>query len=139
MFSQKKKFPWGWTAVIIVLIAIGILLLMSVFTEESNSPKDNIEPSYTTDSEMEGTAQTIGPSMEQPEEEKSNSESYYLVKNDNNIIKVYFYDTQGKCTLLEETNIMYEILSEVDQSRFDTGVKLSSREELNKLIMDYES
>ena len=80
---------------------------------------------------------------EDPEEKEDDNQqfyqSYYLVKYDNNVIKIFFSDETGKLTELEETGIIYETLSAQDQQRFAEGIKLERRDDLNKLMMDYES
>ena len=70
---------------------------------------------------------------------KEEKETYYYVKYDNDVICVYFSDEQGNLTKLEETGILYEMLSTEDQIQFKEGVRLKNRDALNKLLMDYES
>ena len=80
---------------------------------------------------------------EDPKEKEDDNQqfyqSYYLVKYDNNVIKIFFSDETGKLTELEVTGIIYETLSAQDQQRFAEGIKLERRDDLNKLMMDYES
>ena len=72
-------------------------------------------------------------------EQKQFYQSYYLVKYDKNVIKIFFSDETGNLVELEQTAIVYETLSPQDQQRFQEGVKADNRDELNRLIMNYES
>lgn len=66
-------------------------------------------------------------------------QSYYLIKYDKNVIKIFFSDEAGHLIELEDTSIVYETLSAQDQSRFKEGIKVENRDDLNRLMMDYES
>ena len=35
MFSEKKRFPWGWIAITVVLGAIGILFIIAAFEDDA--------------------------------------------------------------------------------------------------------
>lgn len=142
MFSEKKRFPWGWIAITVVLGAIGILFIIAAFADDTEPDRD-INNSNIIQSENSGQDDSDDENRNDNNSDEPVSkivtESYYLVKNDNNIVRVYYYDSQGKHIEIEKTNIVYETLSESDQKRLDEGIKLSSREQLNKLLMDYES
>ena len=56
-----------------------------------------------------------------------------------NVIKIFFSDETGHLIELEDTSIVYETLSAQDQSRFKEGIKVENRDDLNRLMMDYES
>lgn len=144
MFSQKKRTPWGWIAVILVLAALGLMLIFAALTDDTDldeGDKKGVIKSEESDTPDNGSDMDDDYSDGSGAEHTSNivAESYYLVKNDNNEVRVFFFDSRGKSIELEKTNIVYETLSESDQRRLDVGIKLYNRDELNKLIMDYES
>ena len=66
-------------------------------------------------------------------------QSYYLIKYDKDVIKIFFSDETGHLIELEDTTIVYETLSTQDQNRFKEGIKVENRDDLNRLMMDYES
>ena len=119
MFSQKKRVPWGWIAIVIVLAAFGFLMIFAALTDDSypqegennNMPQQNVQSDQEDDANTDNDGN--GEELSAPAS-KITQESYYLVKNDNNVVRVYFYDTHGQSVELEETDIMYEILSESD-------------------------
>lgn len=160
MFSQKKKnTTWIYVCLGLLAAILFVVALISVLgnTSEEEALQTNLErkaeePGRMIDEEetgefSESTQNTENPDtqMEEKEtpdtgkEENSFHQSYYLVKSDNNVVKIYFSDETGNLVQLEETGIVYEILSEADQKRFAEGIKLDTRDDLNKLIMNYES
>lgn len=150
MFSQKKKnHIWIFVCLALIIAIIAVVILIG--TLRTGSEEENLRASLETRAEenddrsvTEDTENSQTVEEENSESEKNNSEnqffqSYYLVKSDNNVVKIFFSDETGKLTELEETGIVYETLSTEDQSRFQEGVKVESRDDLNRLIMDYES
>ena len=155
MFSQKKRnHTWlivcGILAIIIVavLILIGTLSSRNVEEAERTSLESRVEREQKlpeTETQEQSEENDIGEETPQTQQEEENEQteefyqSYYLVRYDNNGIKIYFSDETGKLTELETTTIVYETLTAEDQQRFRDGVRLENRDDLNKLIMDYES
>jgi len=111
MFSQKKR-NLTWIYVCIVLLQSGPDADNSTDVQDQDQNDDDQDKFY---------------------------QSYYLVKYDNNVIKIYFSDETGKLTELESTSIVYETLSQGDQAKFREGIKVENRDDLNRLMMDYES
>ena len=148
MFSQKKRINpyWVWPAVALVATACCIMLLIGYMgkNEELMAARANGNQKVVVQEQQEQTEtdvideedETVG---DETLVNKGSFQSYYLVKHDKDGIGVYFSDQSGKITELEMTTIVYETLSAEDQERFDEGVKLESRNDLNKLLMDYES
>ena len=91
------------------------------------------------DSNKNSTPESISePEITTPSEESAN-DGYYLVKEVDGIIKVFYYDEQGKETLVRETDIAFSLLSTSDQSLFQKGIIKHSTEELDELLQDFES
>jgi len=141
MFTQKRRNyrNWIWVAIACTAVALVIFLLLGYLGKNNDEPyaRTNGDERVYTQPEENDSANHI-------EDEKVNDnletfQVYYLVKYDKDVIRIYFSDQSGKITELEETTIVYETLSEADQKRFDDGIKLDSRNALNKLLMDYES
>ena len=156
MFSRKKKnYAWVYVCGILAILIIAVFILIGAFTDRNDKDalqaslesKANQSEDSSSDSESIRTPQTQDNSKGETEdgaEENKNDQnqfyqSYYLVKYDNHVIKIFFSDETGNLTELEETTIVYETLSEEDQRRFREGIQVSGRDDLNRLIMDYES
>lgn len=149
MFSQKKRnHRWIYAVLIIIAITLAGLAVVTLAgnsggkgsnhnsAQRVNLPKETDAPyDYQND---KNNLDSENPSQK-TEEPKQFYQSYYLVKYDKNVIKIFFSDETGNLTELENTSIVYETLSDGDQSAFKDGIRLNSRDDLNKLIMDYES
>jgi hypothetical protein len=64
---------------------------------------------------------------------------YYLVKEIDGIIKIFYYDENGKESLVRVTDIAFSLLSVADQALFQKGVIKHTAEELDELLQDFES
>jgi len=139
MFSQKRRNyrNWIWVAIACTAVALVIFLLLGYLGKNNDEPYARTNGDERVYTESFVTESEPVDETEQTEEETF--QAYYLVKYDKDVIRIYFSDQSGKITELEETTIVYETLSEADQERFDDGIKLDSRNALNKLLMDYES
>jgi len=139
MFSQKRRNyrNWIWVAIACTAVALVIFLLLGYLGKNNDEPYARTNGDERVYTESFVTESEPVDETEQTEEETF--QAYYLVKYDKDVIRIYFSDQSGKMTELEETTIIYETLSEADQERFDDGIKLDSRNALNKLLMDYES
>lgn len=67
------------------------------------------------------------------------AETYYLVRRDGGLIKVYFVDEDGNEIELETTEIVYDVLGPEDQKLFDEGFRVDTQEQLAVLLQDFES
>lgn len=139
MFSQKRRNYrlWIWVAIACTAVAFAVFLLLGYLGRANDEPYARTNGKEKVQAES-FTSMTEEETLETPEE-KGVFQSYYLVKYDKDVIRIFFSDQSGKITELDETTIIYETLSEADQKRFDEGIKLDSRNALNKLLMDYES
>lgn len=142
MFRQKKKNrAWIFAPVIALMLVAAFLLILPVMSHNDNGgpagKHEQEEPKYSTeDSRKAKPAANPAPALENAENQ--NKQSYYLLKSDNNSIKIFFSDKTGQLIELETTDILYETLSETDQERLTEGIKAGNREELEMLLMDYE-
>lgn len=151
MFSQRRRNyrNWIWAAIACAAVAFAVIVLLG-YLGRNNDPvyeeTNGSKPVYENQIAMENcdaydeddAGEQASVSGNTDGEEKL-LQSYYLVKYDNDVIRIYFSDQTGRIMELEETTIVYETLSQEDQNRFRSGVKLNDRDALNKLLMDYES
>lgn len=155
MFSQKRKkyknLVWASVLTAVAILALVALLgYLGSFRDKDyneisvNEPAATQEPAgdadddyddyneeEPSDSENDETVQTASKDVKK--------QTYYLLKYDNDVIRIYFSDQQGELTELEETNIVYETLSTEDQKQFLDGIQVENRDALNLILMDYES
>lgn len=162
MFSRKKKnYTWIWVCSILAIMIFAVLILIGSLTESNDEEALRASLGERAGNRQElpdYAAEDSSEAEEEPEEmqndgEESDAEkefvqendrnqfyqSYYLIKYDNNVIKIFFSDETGNLVQLEETAIIYQTLSPEDQKRFQEGIKVENRDDLNSLIMNYES
>ena len=70
---------------------------------------------------------------------KNKNESYYIVLKEGDAVSVFFVDSKGDKIKLEDTEILYDLLTVEDQQRFDKGIVIKNQEQLASLLQDYES
>lgn len=71
-------------------------------------------------------------------EEQGVCNEHYLLKETNGVISVYRIEKSGEETLIEETGISIEYLTENDKMKIKEGIKVYGKEELNATLEDYE-
>lgn len=151
MFSQRRKkyknVVWACVLMAVAILALVVLLgYLGNFRDKNydetsvNEPVvaqelvEDGEDNYNGDGSLNGDNEE-GVSSD----ENAKKQTYYLLKYDNDVVRIYFSDQQGKLTELEETDIVYETLSTEDQKQFVDGIQVENRDALNRLLMDYES
>ena len=149
MYRQKRRKYRNWipAAIATASVALAVVLLLGYLGRNNDEPYQKVNTTDKVHQQEEEKGSASDESEEPEVNDKDNNiddemgvfQAYYLVKYDKDRICVYFSDRSGKITELEETSIVYETLSEDDQKRFEDGVKVENRNELNRILMDYES
>lgn len=160
MFSQKKSFFKGkiFYVLLLGLLVFGYWINQAPeTTPEADGISTGGKASATTqgglstggdvdilDSIIGGTTSkgglgADGDNTEATAPGEEQSKGYYLVKEVGGVIKVFYYDEEGKEKLLRTTDIAFSLLSTVDQDLFQRGVIKHSIDELDELLQDFES
>ena len=162
MFNQRKSFFKGklFYIILLALFAFGIWLNQSpadqdasdeikagtdypVATGDAVKPGDNdnydiMENIIGKENKVtQGGTEVAG--NEADPGKPTDRRGYYLVKELDGIIKIFYYDEEGKESLIRETDIAFSLLSIADQALFQKGVIKHTTEELNELLQDFES
>ena len=70
---------------------------------------------------------------------ENTNEEYYLVIEENGLIKIYECDLDGGKKLVRTTDISYSLLYEDDQLMFSEGIMVETEDELMEILQDFES
>lgn len=115
--------------VIAIFVVMGIVLF-NVLPISKNEEK--VEVSETNET-IDNTIEIITTSSKQEEKE-----TIYILKEYNGNIAVYVLDENGKEHLRETTQIVTKYLPDLDREKLEVGIRVVGREELNKVLEDYE-
>ena len=63
---------------------------------------------------------------------------HYIVRENNGYVTIYILDSNNNETIIEQTEITTEYLTEQDKEKLKNGIKAIGKEELNSLLEDYE-
>lgn len=159
MFSQRKSFLKGKLFYIILLALFAFGIWVNQAPIENDSPDgvkaDTKYPVTSDDALNQGdngyydimdniigndnldTPDDPGTDVETTDE--SEKKGYYLVKEVDGVIMIFYYNEEGKESLIRETDIAFSLLSIADQALFQKGVIKHSSEELDELLQDFES
>ena len=145
MFTEKRRknyMTFIYTAIIIVLC---LLIAAIAWPSEPDTAPVNNTGSTDADNLIKDNNSDHGGILpeDNAHEEKNDiskeAGTYYLVKNVDGQIKVFFMDEGEDPVELETTEIIYDLLSTADQKLFDEGFKVKNQEELAVLLQDFES
>lgn len=161
MFNQRKSFFKGklFYIILLALFAFGIWLNQSpadqnvsddvkagsdYHASSGSALKQGDAENYDIMENIIGNESKVTPdSAEAVENEGTTGETvnrgYYLVKEIDGIIKIFYYDENGKESLVRVTDIAFSLLSVADQALFQKGVIKHTAEELDELLQDFES
>ena len=72
-------------------------------------------------------------------EEDDYCQEHFLVKDEDGVVTIYTIDNEERVLeLLDKTNIATEYLAQVDQENLKKGIIIYTKQNLNKLIEDFE-
>ncbi|QOX62768.1 hypothetical protein FRZ06_05115 [Anoxybacterium hadale] len=167
MFSQRKSFLKGKLFYVILVGLFGFGIWLNQAPVDVKVPQEiSTDSDYPTSTQgavnqgnkndydildnIIGKNNITSPGEQNNTETNSDSDSgtpadetkkqgYYLLKEVDGVIKVFYYDEQGKEKLIRTTDIAFSLLSVGDQELFQKGIIKNNEEELNELLQDFES
>lgn len=141
MFSNKKKSFFKSKIFIaclaVLLLSFGIWLNYDGEGEEANTPA----PVNDTTSQKATQNSSIVDSRDGSEttETSKAQKVYYLVREVEGVVKIFYCDENGKESLYEITSIPFDLLSKKDQQLFVEGVRIETLEELDGFLENFDS
>ena len=121
------KNKWAYSLIWLTVLAIVIWIIAGTNGQEN---ADNIQVNQETYTVEETVQGSIEPTVADI--------GYYLIKAENEMVKVYWVDGTGE-HLHRETTIAYPLLNVEDQEMLDEGIKLETDEELAGFLENYDS
>lgn len=157
MFSNQKnnffKSKWFYGIIALALLAFGIWVNYDGKSQKTNTPaKVEQESQAQTQASKQGMVDSLRqetpekinekPTDEsgqplQPSEEKQ--QSYYLVREVEGVVKVFYCDENGQESLHQITSIPFSLLSGEDQKMLTEGVHIDTESELASFLENFDS
>lgn len=155
MFSnQKKNFfkgKWFYGIIVLFLLAFGIWVNTDTESQKANTDT-KVEQGASSASKETSVVDSLG---QRPSErtdatnETSKEEStkpseetqqpYYLIKEVEGVVKVFYCDEKGQETLHQITAIPFQLLSKEDQQMMSEGVRVDTEEKLAGFLENFDS
>lgn len=132
MLNNLMKNKWVYGLILVLLFALAALILSSGTDSDSGT---EIQVNQQT-SAMQNETSASQENAEAADSETSGG--YYLVKEEDDMIKVFWCDQNGQ-SLYQETNIAFSLLGVEDQQLLKDGVKLTTEQELFSFLENFDS
>ena len=143
-----------WKKVLISAIFIMIIIIgmSAVYTNNQSKKNENdvenfvsqeeeISSEYVTDecsNEWRDYSLTVQEELKEASQNLNDENKTYIVKAEDNYIKVYYINNKNEEILYRVTDISIQYLGENDVEELKQGIKVVGLQELNQLIEDFE-
>ena len=155
MFSRKKSI-WErkevYAGVAVAALAVFSLSLLFdtpeeaiIEIEDSGDTTQSVVKKESTSKSSDYTDNIYGDIEEKKDDNIEDEQQdildgeYYLIREENGLIKIYQCDEDGEEKLMRTTDISYSLLYDDDQRMFSEGVKVYTEDEVMELLQDFES
>ena len=149
MFSNQKKgfikSKWFYGLLVLFLLAFGIWVNydgnsqnVNTVTEVSEKTQNQTQESQpVVDSLDQETAEKESENEAAQTEEKQ--QTYYLIKEVEDVVKVFYCDENGQEDLYQITTVPFQLLSTEDQQLLSEGVRVEDENELADFLENFDS
>ena len=149
MFSNQKKgfirSKWFYGLLVLFLLGFGIWVnydgdsqkvnTVTEVSEKTQSPAQESHP--VTDSLDQETTEKKSENETVQTEEKQ--QTYYLIKEVEDVVKVFYCDENGQEVLYQITTVPFQLLSTEDQQLLSEGVRVKDENELADFLENFDS
>ena len=143
-----------WKKVLIsaIFIMISIIGMRAFYTNNQSKKNENdvenfvsqeeeISSEYVTDecsNEWKDYSLTVQEELKEASQNLNDENKTYIVKAEDNYIKVYYINNKNEEILYRVTDISIQYLGQNDVEELKQGIKVVGLQELNQLIENYE-
>ena len=132
MLNNLMKNKWVYGLILVLLFALAVLILSSGTGSDSGTEIQVNQQTSATQNETSASQENTDAAAAET------SGGYYLVKEEDGVIKVFWCDQNGQ-SLYQETNIAFSLLGVEDQQLLKDGVKLTTEQELFSFLENFDS
>ena len=146
MFSNKKKnffkSKWFYGSIVAFLLAFGIWVNYDTDSQKADVTTKVEQPTQTQQPTVVDSrgGETPGESSEgTTEESKKQQKTYYLIREIEGVVKVFYCNENGEESLYQITTVPFQLLSKEDQQLLAEGVRVENQRELADFLENFDS
>ena len=140
-----------WKKILMSLILMTILVIGIRLININNQKKDNQENIVTDETNLSSQFVTdecvnewkdysliVQEEIKEASQNLNDENKTYIVKAEDNNIKVYYLNNKNEEILYKVTDIAVQYLGEADIEKLKQGIEVKGLQELNQLLEDFE-
>ena len=149
MFSnQKKRFiksKWFYGLLVLFLLAFGIWVNYDGNSQNVNTVTEVSEKTQNQTQESQPVVDSLDQETTEKESEneaaqtEDKQQAYYLIKEVEDVVKVFYCDENGQEDLYQITTVPFQLLSTEDQQLLSEGVRVEDENELADFLENFDS
>ena len=149
MFSNQKKgfikSKWFYGLLILFLLAFGIWVNYDGNSQNVNTVTEVSEKTQNQTQESQPVVDSLDQETTEQESEneaaqtEEKQQTYYLIKEVEDVVKVFYCDENGQEDLYQITTVPFQLLSTEDQQLLSEGVRVEDENELADFLENFDS
>ena len=149
MFSNQKKgfikSKWFYGLLVLFLLAFGIWVNYDGNSQNVNTVTEVSEKTQNQTQESQPVVDSLDQETTEKESEneaaqtEEKQQTYYLIKDVEDVVKVFYCDENGQEDLYQITTVPFQLLSTEDQQLLSEGVRVEDENELADFLENFDS
>ncbi|MFR7985143.1 BofC C-terminal domain-containing protein [Zhenpiania hominis] len=149
MFSNQKKgfikSKWFYGLLVLFLLAFGIWVNYDGNSQNVNTVTEVSEKTQNQTQESQPVVDSLDQETTEKESEneaaqtEEKQQTYYLIKEVEDVVKVFYCDENGQEDLYQITTVPFQLLSTEDQQLLSEGVRVEDENELADFLENFDS
>ncbi len=149
MFSNQKKgfikSKWFYGLLVLFLLAFGIWVNYDGNSQNVNTVTEVSEKTQNQTQESQPVVDSLDQETTEKESEneaaqtEEKQQAYYLIKEVEDVVKVFYCDENGQEDLYQITTVPFQLLSTEDQQLLSEGVRVEDENELADFLENFDS
>ena len=149
MFSNQKKgfikSKWFYGLLVLFLLAFGIWVNYDGNSQNVNTVTEVSEKTQNQTQESQPVVDSLDQETTEKESENESAQkeekqqTYYLIKEVEDVVKVFYCDENGQEDLYQITTVPFQLLSTEDQQLLSEGVRVEDENELADFLENFDS
>ena len=149
MFSNQKKgfikSKWFYGLLVLFLLAFGIWVNYDGNSQNVNTVTELSEKTHNQTQERQPVVDRLDHETNEKESEneaaqtEEKQQTYYLIKEVEDVVKVFYCDENGQEDLYQITTVPFQLLSTEDQQLLSEGVRVEDENELADFLENFDS